>query len=73
MSKEVRFTATDEEYEKITSYVAKKRRWKKVSHFLRDACFQAIDRNPSGRHDNGQSRRGADRTEPPDGQNRAGT
>jgi hypothetical protein len=65
MSKEVRFTATDEEYAEIASYVTRKRRWRKVSHFCRDAVFQAIDRNPAGRHD---SRRGADRTEGNGGQ-----
>ena len=47
MSREVRFTATDEEYAEICAYVASKRRWRKVSHFLRDACFQMIDRNPA--------------------------
>ena len=47
MSREVRFTATDEEYADILRYVQAKRRWRKVSHFLRDACFQTMDRYPS--------------------------
>jgi len=60
MSREIRFTATDEEYAEVLAYVTGKRRWRKVSHFLRDACFQAMDRNPVGRHD---LRHGAIRTE----------
>jgi len=69
MSREVRFTATDEEYAQIEAYVQSKRRWRKVSHFLRYAVFTAMDRNPVGRHD---IRRGADRTDPSGGISEAG-
>ena len=70
MSREVRFTVTDEEYDDILAYVQRKRQWRQVSHFLRYVCFQAMGRNPVGRHD---LRRGADRTEPSGGVSREAT
>lgn len=51
MSREVRFTATDEEYAKIAFYVDQKRKWKRVSDFARYAVFTAMDRSKAGRHD----------------------
>lgn len=50
MSREIRFTATDEEYAEISAYVDGKKRWRKMSYFVRDACFQLIARNPLDRH-----------------------
>jgi hypothetical protein len=57
MPREIRCTVTDEEYADIVAYVAKKRRWRRVSHFLRDACFRAMAYNPAGRHDRASVRR----------------
>ena len=48
--KKVQFTATDEEYAEISAYVEAKKRWRKMAHFVRDACFQLIARNPVERH-----------------------
>lgn len=47
MSREVRFTVTEDEYATLVEYVAAKRRWRRVSDFLRDACFQTIERYPA--------------------------
>jgi muconolactone delta-isomerase len=49
--KEVRFTATDEEYAEILAYVEGKRRWRKMAHFARYAIFKEMDANKAGRHD----------------------
>ena len=49
--KEVRFTATDEEYYEIRGYVEGKRRWRKMGHFVRYAVFKEMDYNRAGRHD----------------------
>ena len=52
--KEIRFTCTDEEAAEIRAYVQAKRRWKQVSHFVRDATFQAMERYPA-RQNHGKS------------------
>lgn len=64
MSREARFTVTDAEYTEIFDYVMRKKRWRKMGHFLRDAVFQAMERNPVGRH---ISERGAVLHQPQDG------
>lgn len=64
MSREVRFTATDAEWAEISAYVAKKKKWHKVGHFLRYAVFTAMEHNRAGRHDRPL---GAARAEPPEG------
>lgn len=63
--KEIRFTATEEEYAQIMVYVQAKRRWSKVGHFLRYAIFKEMDHNRLGRHD---IRGGAGCAEPSGGQ-----
>jgi len=50
MSREIRFTVTDEEYADVLAYVKEKRRWRNISAFLRDACFKEISRNRTGSH-----------------------
>ena len=65
--REVRFSVTPEEWLEITRYVAAKKRWKQVSHFVRDCVFQAMVRNPALRHDLGGKEGGAERTEAPGG------
>lgn len=49
--KEIRFTATDEEYSEIRAYVEGKKRWRKMGHFVRYAVFKEMDYNRAGRHD----------------------
>ena len=50
MSREVRFTATDEEYAEISAYVQAKKRWRKISHFARYCIFKEMDFSRSGAH-----------------------
>lgn len=64
MNKEIRSKVTDGEFAEIEAYVKSKKRWRKIGHFVRYAVFQAMERNPAGRHD---LRRGADRTDMPEG------
>ena len=50
MRRELRVSVTEEEYAEVVAYVVRKKRWREVSHFVRDCVFQAISRNPPGRH-----------------------
>lgn len=45
--REVRFSVTPEEYAEIQAYVESKKRWHRISHFVRDAVYQAMDRYPT--------------------------
>ena len=45
--REVRFAVTEQEYSDILAYVQKKRRWRNIPSFLRDACFQTMERYPA--------------------------
>lgn len=46
----MRFRVTPAEAADIAEYVAKKRRWAKVPHFLRDAVFSYMTRDRPGGH-----------------------
>ena len=46
---EIRCTLTEEEYKEVCDYVAQKKRWHKMGHFIRDAVYQMIARNPTER------------------------
>ncbi len=42
----LRCEVSEEEYAMVADYVAHKRRWAKIGHFVRDACFQTMERYP---------------------------
>jgi hypothetical protein len=50
ITREITFGVTEAEYVEISSYVKAKKRWRRNADFVRDCVFQAIARNPSGKH-----------------------
>jgi len=50
MSRKVSFSVSEEEYGDILDYVAAKKRWGRVSHFVRHVVFTEMERNPAGGH-----------------------
>lgn len=52
MRREIRSIVTEAEYQEVKNYVVFKKRFKKMSHFVRYCVFYVMGQNPIGRHDN---------------------
>lgn len=50
MSKELRCTITDEEYDRVSAHVAAKGRFSNVANYIRFVVFTDLDRGRSGAH-----------------------
>jgi hypothetical protein len=50
MSKEIRCTVTDEEFDLVEAYIKRKGRWAKMPHFVRWVIFTELERGRPGAH-----------------------
>ena len=51
MRRELRCAVDERDFLTVEAYVTAKRKWRKISDFVRYAVFTEMSKNPAGRHD----------------------